>query len=387
MTTPALWLLVTAGRTSGMAVPLVARIGEGTRGHAVRRIEVRDASSDLRHSAEIATRLAYNCLHREKYIDRQIIVDYEPGASLINAHGRSADLAFALALAVSHGKRGLKEGCPAVAATGILSDDGAILPVEGLPEKVAAALAVLPPESLILFPAGNDGDLPLETRRLAAARRITFLPSSRLEEALKHIGFAISRTWLDSPFRGLEPFELKHASIFFGRATEIADILSLLERRARKGPATLLVRGPSGSGKSSLVLAGVIPALLRRFVACRPPATSAGGFCARAPPKPISIPREKPRSSKRRCDLPGIMAKRPAFPFARTMPRRPARSTPTHSWLGWTRTPSNRGARAMSGFSIRWRNGFRVRCSRRRSRVSAASSRHSPSAASGSSPR
>jgi hypothetical protein len=270
MTTPALWLLVTAGRTSGMAVPLVARIGEGTRGHAVRRIEVRDASSDLRHSAEIATRLAYNCLHREKYIDRQIIVDYEPGASLINAHGRSADLAFALALAVSHGKRGLKEGCPAVAATGILSDDGAILPVEGLPEKVAAALAVLPPESLILFPAGNDGDLPLETRRLAAARRITFLPSSRLEEALKHIGFAISRTWLDSPFRGLEPFELKHASIFFGRATEIADILSLLERRARKGPATLLVRGPSGSGKSSLVLAGVIPALLRRFVALPP---------------------------------------------------------------------------------------------------------------------
>src|SRR6202041_1482285 len=98
----------------------------------------------------------------------------------------------------------------------------------------------------------------------AEERGIALVPVARIEEALKHIGITISRTWLDCPFRGLEQFEYKHASVFFGREKEIEDILSLLDRRAAKGPACVVVRGPSGSGKSSLVQAGVIAALLRR---------------------------------------------------------------------------------------------------------------------------
>jgi energy-coupling factor transporter ATP-binding protein EcfA2 len=59
-----------------------------------------------------------------------------------------------------------------------------------------------------------------------------------------------------NPFRGLLPFEEEHVSLFFGRDREIRDIAARLESRR-----LLAVTGVSGSGKSSLVLAGVIPML------------------------------------------------------------------------------------------------------------------------------
>jgi energy-coupling factor transporter ATP-binding protein EcfA2 len=59
-----------------------------------------------------------------------------------------------------------------------------------------------------------------------------------------------------NPFRGLLPFEEKHAALFFGRDREIQDVAARLESRR-----LLAVTGVSGSGKSSLVMAGVIPML------------------------------------------------------------------------------------------------------------------------------
>jgi WD40 repeat protein len=61
------------------------------------------------------------------------------------------------------------------------------------------------------------------------------------------------------PYRGLEVFEEEHADFFFGRD---ADVQRLLE--SLKGTRFLAVLGASGSGKSSLVRAGLIPALKRR---------------------------------------------------------------------------------------------------------------------------
>ena len=59
-----------------------------------------------------------------------------------------------------------------------------------------------------------------------------------------------------NPFRGLLPFEEEHAALFFGRDREIGDVAARLEHRR-----LLAVTGVSGSGKSSLVRAGVIPML------------------------------------------------------------------------------------------------------------------------------
>lgn len=61
---------------------------------------------------------------------------------------------------------------------------------------------------------------------------------------------------LTNPFRGLLPFEERHSAFFFGRDKEIADIATRLEHRR-----LLAVTGVSGSGKSSLVMAGVVPML------------------------------------------------------------------------------------------------------------------------------
>jgi len=66
-----------------------------------------------------------------------------------------------------------------------------------------------------------------------------------------------------SPFRGLRAFEAEHAPIFFGRTEATGEIIDALETKAEAGAPFVLVTGPSGSGKSSVVKAGVVPTLTR----------------------------------------------------------------------------------------------------------------------------
>ncbi len=58
------------------------------------------------------------------------------------------------------------------------------------------------------------------------------------------------------PFRGLAPFDAAHAEYFFGRERFVAELVARLV-----GTTLLAVVGPSGSGKSSAVRAGLLPAL------------------------------------------------------------------------------------------------------------------------------
>ncbi len=71
-----------------------------------------------------------------------------------------------------------------------------------------------------------------------------------------------------SPYQGLHPFQAGDSAWFFGR-DELIDraldeLVALSDRESGGPPAIMAVIGPSGSGKSSLIRAGIIPALRRR---------------------------------------------------------------------------------------------------------------------------
>ncbi|MDM0001797.1 TIR domain-containing protein [Variovorax sp. J22P240] len=66
------------------------------------------------------------------------------------------------------------------------------------------------------------------------------------------------------PYPGLLAFQKADAAVYFGRGAAVQSTLETLNRLRRLGgPRLLLVLGASGSGKSSLVRAGVLPRLER----------------------------------------------------------------------------------------------------------------------------
>ena len=70
-----------------------------------------------------------------------------------------------------------------------------------------------------------------------------------------------------SPFRGLAPYEAEHATVFFGRDRMIDEACRRLTSAAEGATPFLLIVGASGSGKSSLARAGLIPRLTTPGVA------------------------------------------------------------------------------------------------------------------------
>jgi serine/threonine protein kinase len=67
------------------------------------------------------------------------------------------------------------------------------------------------------------------------------------------------RRWQACPFRGLNVFDFEHAPIFHGRTKAIGEMLEALEWQLRAQRPFVLLVGASGSGKSSLARAGVLP--------------------------------------------------------------------------------------------------------------------------------
>ena len=117
----------------------------------------------------------------------------------------------------------------------------------------------------------------------------TFL-SGQAEREIGHkvLGRKVRR-WKSCPFRGLDFFDFEHAPIFHGRTKAIGEVLEALEAQVRAQRPFVLVVGASGSGKSSLVRAGVLPLLtqpetiegvgLWRWSVTTPGAGASGGDC------------------------------------------------------------------------------------------------------------
>jgi WD40 repeat protein len=68
--------------------------------------------------------------------------------------------------------------------------------------------------------------------------------------------------WEGCPYRGLWPFEEDHARVFYGREQVTAELVASMAERLT-GMGMLIVTGASGAGKSSLLRAGLMPAVAR----------------------------------------------------------------------------------------------------------------------------
>ncbi len=112
--------------------------------------------------------------------------------------------------------------------------------MSGLPAQVATTIE----RGLAAEPAERFGSVD---RFLSA-----FLIAAGAPETVPALRPAVIR----NPYKGLEAFVEEDARDFFGRDDEIAALLRMVERHR-----FVTVVGPSGSGKSSLVRAGLVPAL------------------------------------------------------------------------------------------------------------------------------
>src|ERR1700722_7397739 len=145
----------------------------------------------------------------------------------------------------------------------------------GPPQEELAEAASLSPRSVSDLERGINRTARKDTAELLAAAldlaepaRSVFVAAARgrvpAEEVLAVLrGEAVAPAgpgWPGGPYLGLVPFEERDAQLFFGR-DELAD--QLVRRLAERpdGAGILLVAGESGSGKSSLLRAGLLPRL------------------------------------------------------------------------------------------------------------------------------
>ena len=107
----------------------------------------------------------------------------------------------------------------------------------------------------------NEYSKPEEFRRnfeLHLKSLLTTILSEPLPQKTEQIDddIVVREIWEGSPFPGLRSYTEKEAPIFFGRGLETDDLIKQLEHNR-----FVSVIGVSGSGKSSLVSAGMIPRL------------------------------------------------------------------------------------------------------------------------------
>jgi DNA-binding SARP family transcriptional activator/WD40 repeat protein len=99
-------------------------------------------------------------------------------------------------------------------------------------------------------------DLPVTAARAAAARDRLVGTLSEAQRARERRLRSQASDFRHRPYLGLLRYSETEAPIYFGREHQVAAVLGRLV-----GSRFLLLAGPSGSGKSSLVRAGVLPAL------------------------------------------------------------------------------------------------------------------------------
>ncbi len=119
--------------------------------------------------------------------------------------------------------------------------------------------------ALLCDPLGESAKLPgiLTEKQYIDMRAEPEEAYQRLWRGLRELELlGVAGGWdpKESPYLGLGAYQEKHAPVFFGREDESRAGVELLDRGS---PRLIITLGASGSGKSSLVRAGIVPRLRR----------------------------------------------------------------------------------------------------------------------------
>jgi serine/threonine protein kinase len=181
------------------------------------------------------------------YIDPECVADRLPAEPVSDLYGLGATLFICLT-----GRLPASDGVQLVA--GVLDGTLEPPPVASLAPGIPAAVAEL-----------VDGLLaPNRAKRIASAEWVAI----RIEQIRSELG-GTSRPLPPEnigPFRGLGRFESGDRDVYFGRSSEVAAALETL-----RGRGLVALLGPSGSGKSSLARAGLMPAVADGALGAWPP--------------------------------------------------------------------------------------------------------------------
>ncbi len=141
------------------------------------------------------------------------------------------------------------------------ADESPVLLLLSLMDRELPAIAGLPEKAMLVLlraTAKDPSDRYTTARAMANDFQQAVMTSHQPEQALVMLDF--SEEGLVNPYKGLRPFDEADAGDFFGRDDLLKEILNQLSGNQR-WHNFLAVVGPSGSGKSSVIHAGLLPAL------------------------------------------------------------------------------------------------------------------------------
>lgn len=108
------------------------------------------------------------------------------------------------------------------------------------------------------------GDSATEPTYIETIRKRGYRTLAEVRFPIGHQATASPQSWQGgSPFPGLQAYSANYAEVFFGRSEQISTLLNRISQQILFGRAFCLILGPSGSGKSSLINAGVVPNLMK----------------------------------------------------------------------------------------------------------------------------